>query len=123
MTTRLVARFETDTEQHPKFTERKGKKHYGITLEVENPPPDAYAATFELDPSYRDPWRTLAPDPEGKFKLTTTSYGNFEVLVRVRTKRGEMLVANNLYRALRDTVGATASNPKVDEALKYIASH
>jgi hypothetical protein len=119
---RLVAAFETDEEGSPAFLESDGRRNYKIALEVENAPEDAYAATFELDSSYFDPRRTLQPDSDGKFRLQTTSNHNFDVTVRLRTKRGELPMINNLASALQESQKQTEFNPSVHEAIDYIIS-
>ena len=121
----LVAEFETDAHGDPRFVEQGGLKHYKIVFEIQNIPANAYAATFELDPSYYDPVRTLRPDPDGKIRLETTAFGDYDVKVRVRTKEGEVPVFGTLKTALQNSAqrGLAAANPAVDAALEYIASH
>jgi hypothetical protein len=120
---RLVAHFKTDEQGAPVFRAGKAHKHYKIILEVENPPPDTYAATFELDPTFYDPLRTLPPDEDGKFRLSTSSYGDFEVLVKLHTKRGEVPIANSLARALQRSRQGVAADPKISAAIADIANH
>jgi pYEATS domain-containing protein involved in immunity len=121
---RLLARFEIDERGAPAFFETGGKRHYKIVYEVENAPEGTYAATFELDPSYYDPYRTLTPDTDGKFRLTTTAYGDYGVMVRLRTKEGEVpLPLGTLSMALQNARQHMGANPAVDEAVEYIASH
>jgi hypothetical protein len=119
----LVARFEIDPSGTPVFTERSGQRHYKIIFEVQNPPTGAYAATFELDPSYYDPRRTLAADSAGRFRLETTAYGDYEVKVRLRTKEGDIPLLETVQRALDKSREHMGANPAIDEAIQYIASH
>lgn len=70
----LTIRLKTDPGRRPTFQEGTDHRHYGVIFEIENAPADAYAATFELDPSsYYDPVRTLRPQAEGQFRLETTN--------------------------------------------------
>ncbi len=118
---RLIARFETDERGAPSFLPGKNLRHYKIVLEVENPPPDAYAATFELDPTYYDPVRTISPDHDGKFRLEMASYGDYPVTVKMRTKQGEVPLINTLSQALENAQQSGA--PAITEAISYIANH
>jgi hypothetical protein len=118
---RVTATFETDEQGSPAFVESDGRKNYKIAIEVQNAPADTYAATFELDDTYYDPRRTLQVEADGKFRLRTTTYHDFDVVVRLRTKRGEMPLINNLARALQDSRKQTAASRSVDEAIAYIA--
>ena len=120
---RLIARFETDERGAPAYRVGKDRRHYKIVLEVENPPADAYAATFELDPSYYNPVRTLPPGSDGKFRLETSSYGDYQVMVKLRTKQGDVPVANTLSSALQSSQQRVVANPEISEAIAYIATH
>ena len=69
---RIVARFETDASGRPTFKEVNGVRHYKVVFEVENPPEDTYAASFQLDPdTYYDSYRTLTPDRDGRISSPT----------------------------------------------------
>jgi hypothetical protein len=120
---RLSAQFKTNDKGEPAFVEADGRKHYRIVFEVLNPPSDAYAATFELDPTYYDPVRTLSADADGAFRLETTSYGDYDVKVRVRTKSGDVPLAGSLARALEQSRERMTPSPAVDSAIAYISKH
>jgi hypothetical protein len=121
-TPKLSVRLAGDTDGKPSVVERGGRHHYKVVFEVDDAPPDAYAATFELDPSYYDPLRTLKPDSDGKFRLETTAYGNYPVVVRLHRKGGDVTLKANVAQALRTSVsGATA--PAWQDAVSYIATH
>lgn len=121
---RLVASFETDNYGNPAFVRRGDKNHYRVSFEVEDAPPSAYAATFELAPDYYDPVRTLRPDADGKFRLKTTTYGDFDVKVVLRTSDGkEQTLMANLKSALEKSLKSAAGQPKFIEALNDIAAH
>lgn len=122
---RLVARLETDQSGRPAFVKGDDKRHYKLVFEVENAPKDTYAATFELDPTYYDPMRTVSPGDDGQFRLQTTTYGDYDLQVRLRTKTGEIPLIDSVSRALqrwRSDAGPK-SDPAVDEAISYIANH
>ncbi len=116
----IVARFKTDTEGNPVFVTDGDTKHYEVTIGVENAPQETYAATFELDPTYYDPIQTVRPDTEGQFSLETTSYGDYDVTVRLRTKEGEIPLADSLKRALQRSYGTAPANPALMSALTDI---
>ena len=118
----LIVRFETDAKGEPKKQTVSGRNIYTVVFEIKDVPDDVYAATFELDPSYYDPLRTLRPDPAGNIRLETNTYGNYDVNVRLRTKRGETVVLRgNLLDRLRRS--SDVQNPAVAEAISYIAQH
>ena len=119
----LTARFQTDERGAPEFVEANGLRHYKVVFQVKDPPEGAYAATFELDPTYYDPMRTLRPDPDGGFQLETTAYGDYDVKVRLRTKEGVVPLLGNLKRALEHSRESMGPNSAIDEAIEYIASH
>jgi hypothetical protein len=119
---RLIARFETDAEGKPRFTQDSDKRHYRLVFEIENAPPDAYAATFELHPTYYDPVRTVTADQDGKIRLETSSYGDYLLKVLLRTKKGEIPIADTVSHALQKS-HATANNPALDQALADIEGH
>jgi hypothetical protein len=117
----LVVRLKTDAAGRPAALTGRNHQHYRVEFEVRNPPPDTYAATFELHPSYPDPVRTLPPDSEGRFRLSTTTYGDYPVVVRLRTRTGdEVVVRETVARALRRSPSST---PALKAAVDYIAAH
>lgn len=118
---RIVVRFLTDANHEPIYVQRGKFQHYQVEIEAVGLPADAYAVQFELDESYYDPVRTVTPDSEGRFRFTTTTYGDFPVIARVmRTKGDKLTLKTGLTRALRDTIGESAA---LREANNYIAVH
>jgi hypothetical protein len=120
---RLKADFIFDSRGDPTFVADEEKKHYYIKFEVENVPPDVYAATFELHPTYYDPVRTIFPDSNGHIELATTSYGDYDLKVRLRTKEGrEVPVTDSLANMLQRNRAAMPSNPTIDSAIADISA-
>ena len=121
----IRARFALDAAGNPQFefVEEDQKKHYKLMLEVENLPADVYAATFELDPTYYDPVQTVRPDDQGRVRLETTSYGDYRLKVRLRTKEGEIQVVDSLVGALRRSQPDMPANPAIVQAIAEIQTH
>lgn len=119
----IIAHFETDEQGNPIFIQDRNKKHYSVTIEVKDSPQDAYAATFELYEDYYDPVQTLRPNKQGQFTLKTTSYGDYDVKVRVRTKEGDIPIADTLASALRRGSVDAPDNPLIQQALIDIAGN
>jgi hypothetical protein len=119
---KLTVRLVTDSTGKPEVTQERDRQVYKVVFEVEGAPADTYAATFELDPTYYDPLRTLKPDVDGKFRLETTTYGNYPVVVRLhRAKGGDVTLKENVARALTQTVEDKVQNPAWMDAVSYIA--
>lgn len=119
----LVARFVTDERGQPRYVETgTGRKHYRIVIEVKNTPSDVLAATFELDPTYYLPVRTVEPDADGKVKLETTVYGDYALRVNLRSRTGVTPIRTTLRKAL---LGGESRErgPKIDAAIAEIAAH
>lgn len=123
-TPKIIAKLHVDEHGDPAVVEAGDKKHFRISFEVQDSPSNAYAATFELDPkTYYDPIRTLRPDSNGQFHLDTTTYGDYDVRVTLRTEDGrDQLIQATVSSALEETIEPTA-NASVAEALSYIAKH
>jgi hypothetical protein len=122
---KLTVQLKLDDAGHPIFVDDTKHRRYNVIMEVENAPSDTYAATFELDPttSY-DAVRTLKPEPDGGFRLETTTYGDYPVVVRLRRSNGEdLILKDGIARGLRRTHAPTGALAPVSEALSYIAEH
>jgi transcription initiation factor IIF auxiliary subunit len=120
----LGARFLTSASGEPEFVGERDHRHYKVILEIEDLPKDVYAATFELHPTYYDPVRTLRPDQNGQIRLETTTYGDYDLSVLLRTKEGEERIRGNLLQELRrwyEKMGL--SNPAIQKALADIAAN
>jgi hypothetical protein len=121
---KLIVHLETDEHGNPAVVSGGNKQHYKVVFEVENAPPDAYAATFELDPSYYDPVRTLQPEQDGKFRLKTTTFGDFPLVVRLhRAKAQDMILKEGVARGLKRARSSMPANPGIDAALAEIADN
>ena len=120
---KLTVRLETDPAGRPVVLAGPDHRHYKVVFEVENAPPDTYAATFDLDPeTYSDPSRTLRPDAKGRFLLKTTTYGDYPLVVRLRRSRGEdIMLRANVASGLRAAHGPAGGD--VRQALEYISAH
>jgi len=122
---KITVRLATDDDGSPEVeaATRDNLTHYKVVFEIENVPEDTYAATFELDPSYYDPVRTLRADEDGKFRLETSTYGDYPLIVRLHRKTGDLVLREGVARALRRARSSMPGNSKVDSALSYIADH
>jgi hypothetical protein len=121
----LLIRLTTDAEGRPLVVSGNTPfTHYGVEFEVENPPEDTYAATFELDSTNVNPVRTLPPDSNGKFRLVTSTSGDYPVVVRLRTKHGrEVTLKESVAKALRKGAVGFTVTPAYLDALNDIADH
>lgn len=95
----LKATFVTNEKGEPEFIESNGVKHYKIKLALDEVPEDAYAVTYELDDSYYDPIRENH-DPSSGFTEELTSYGDYNVNVKVRSRMGTRMMRSSLAEAL-----------------------
>jgi hypothetical protein len=118
----LTVRLKTDSAGKPRFFTGTRHRHYRVVFEIANAPKDAYLAQVELDPSYPEPVRNLERDPDGVFRLETTTYGDYPVLVHLYRSNGyDPVLRDNIARALRRS--ATDASPKVQQAIEDIARH
>lgn len=117
----IRASFELDASGRPAAVERHHLKHYHIKLHVDDYPPDTYAVTYVLDDSYYEAVREVR-DRDAHFEERMTSYGDYTVQAKIRTRNGTTTVAVPLSTALAQSHG-DAPNPAVAEALRDIAEH
>ncbi len=122
---KLTMHLKLDDAGRPTFVDGPDHRRYNVVLEVENPPPDAYVAVFELDPSTSyDAVHTLKPEPDGGFRLETSTYADYPVVVRLHRSKGEDLVLKDgIARGLRRMHAPAGDLATVNEALSYIAEH
>jgi hypothetical protein len=119
---KIRAEFIVDDAKAPLVVEKDGKKHFHIRLFVDDAPTDAYAVTYELDPSYYDAVRE-ARDADQAFAEDLTSFGDYTVRANVRTRSGRKLVRDELSRALARSYPHEEAPPAILDALAYIRQH
>lgn len=96
---KLAARFVLDEEGRPKLIEGGNRKHYLIDLYVEDAPENTYAVNYHLHDSYYDPLRE-SREPKARFVERLTSYGDYTVHAKLRTKNFVEPVSAELSEAL-----------------------
>jgi hypothetical protein len=96
---KIKAVFVTDANGEPEYIESGGVKHFKIQLQMEGTPKDAYAVTYELHKSYYDAIRENHDRDEG-FREDLTSYGNYDIKVKVRSRQGTSMLITSLVDAL-----------------------
>jgi hypothetical protein len=115
---KLTATFELDDDGEPKKIMQGDLSHYIINVGVDDPPPDTYAVTYKLHPSYYDPIREVR-SKDNQFEENLTSYGDFQVQADLRTGKRVEAVAANLSEALqRGYEGKTT--PQIAAAISAI---
>jgi hypothetical protein len=117
---KIVAQFELDSAGKPKAVVRGSTKHYSIRLHLASPPEDTYAVTYQLHPSYYDPVRE-SHDRASSFSSELTSYGDYTINAKVRTKQGVIAVTFPLSEALKEGHASSMSTP-IASALSDIES-
>ena len=108
----LVARFDLSPSGEVQAIVRPTNKHkhYRLLLSVRGTSNDTYAVTYQLDDSYRDPVRESI-DRSNDFQLALTSYGDFVVQAKVRSKSGTLMLARRLSAALSEGHEGSMSGP------------
>lgn len=117
---KIAAQFELDDSGQPKAIVRGSTKHYNIRIHLVAPPEDTYAVTYQLDPSYYDPVRE-SRDKASSFSSDLTSYGDYTISAKVRTKHGVIAVALPLSEALKEGHASSMSRP-IQSALEELES-
>ena len=116
----IRASFILDKQGRPIAIQSGGTKHYRIKLHVEDVPEDAHAVTYELHESYYDPIREVRRDVPN-FEEEITSYGDYDLKIRVRRKNRVDLATTTLGRALENAY-KDSMTPMVREAIDEIKS-
>jgi len=111
----LKAAFVLDAQGRPGG---RSSGHYKIRLFIDKAPVDAYAVTYRLDPTYYDPVRE-ALNQSDSFAEEISSYGNYVITAKIRTKSFPREIRRSLYDALMETHKDT-SEPTVLSALSDI---
>lgn len=118
---RIKATFITNDKGEPDYIEGNGKKHYRINLEVNNVPEDTYAVTYDFEESYINPIRESQSKNDG-FKEELTSHGDYEIKVKVRSRKG----TNVLFTSLADALSKSNEDEMsaaVQEATTELKKH
>jgi hypothetical protein len=115
----IRATFELDEAGNPTAVKSGDLRHYHIKLHVDGVPPDTYAVTYLLDPSYHSAVREVR-NRKTSFEEHLTSYGDYTVQAKIRARDGVMTVAVPLSAALAESYGKTPS-PAIANALREIA--
>jgi hypothetical protein len=100
----IKATFELDEKGRPAVIRAGDVEHYRIKLNIDGAPPDTYAVTYVLDPSYHAPVREVR-SRDNSFEERLTSYGDYTVQAKIRTRGGITTVAVPLSRALQLSYG------------------
>ena len=117
----IKATFELDEMGRPEAIRRGNLKHYRIRLHIENAPDDTYAVTYMLHESYYKPVRE-SRDRAAGFAEDLTSYGDFTVQAKVRSREGVATIATPLSAALEAGHGAPLP-PEIKSALEDIRAN
>lgn len=120
---RLRAEFKLGADGRPDFVEAGDLRHYRLRLMVEGAPEDTYAVTYQLDPSYYETVRETR-NRETDYAEELTSFGDYAVQARVRTRSGRSHLAAPLSRLLEETYSAASQRTgAIEEAIDYIRRH
>lgn len=117
----IRATFELNDKGEPEVVKQNDLKHYRIRLQVDNLPRDTYAVTYLLDETYYDPVRE-SREPESAFPLELTSYGDYTLQAKIRTKERVETVATPLSAALRRSYRDNPT-PQIEAALRDISTN
>jgi hypothetical protein len=115
---KIAANFILDETGKPRFTTARNHNHYSMLFHIETPPPDTYAVTYYLHETYFDPVREIR-DAASAFAFQTTSYGDYTVTAKIRTKSGSFTLKRRLYQALEESCRDITS-PEIQRALQDI---
>lgn len=92
--------------------------NYLIKLTIDGAPTGTHAVTYRLDETYYDPVRE-ARNAKTDFAEEITSYGDYAVRAKIRTRDGAILTSRDLYEALAETY-SNNRDPEVLAALESI---
>jgi hypothetical protein len=117
----IKATFRLDTQGKPLRIQQGDQKHYEIRLHVEGAPEDTYAVTYLLHETYYEPVRESVNAVQN-FAEDLTSYGDYTVQAKLRTKQGIVTIASPLSQALAEGHQGQCT-PAIEAALKDISSN
>jgi len=114
----IRATFNLDENGKPELIQDGEFKHYRISLQLENPPQDTYAVTYLLHETYYDPVRE-SRDRKSGFAEELTSYGDYTIQAKVRTRDSVETLAIPLSTALERAYAGNRT-PQIEAALRDI---
>ena len=114
----IKATFLLGPDGRPEQIEQGDLKHFKIKLQVDGAPEDTYAVTYLLDSSYHTPVREALNRTNG-FSEELTSYGDYNVEAKIRTRDGVYAVSSPLSAAL-EAGHAAALTPPITAALNEL---
>jgi hypothetical protein len=118
---KIKATFLLGSDGRPELVQQDNVKHYKIRLQVDDTPDGTYAVTYVLDKSYRTPIREVL-DKKAGFAEELTSYGDYQVEAKIRTRDGAYTVSTTLSGALKAGHREHLTSP-IAEALQQIQSN
>ncbi len=119
--TRIKATFQLDEQGKPIAIQRGDLKHYNITLHIEGAPVDTYAVTYVLHETYYEPVRESL-NIDDNFSEDLSSYGDYSVQAKIRTKNGTISIASMLSLALVHGHKGQGTQA-IEDAIKDIAAN
>jgi len=122
---------QSDPQLHVEFVlDESGKpiqvddNVYRIQLSVEGAPPETGSVVYQLDPTYYRPVREKRRTPvDTRFVEETTTYGDYDLIARVRLPGRVQTLAVPISGALRETYKDQLANPAIATAIESIAKH
>src|SRR5687767_11702153 len=91
-------------------------RHYWIKLSVKDIPEDTYSVTYHLDPTYVESSFEVT-NKSDNFAVNITSYGDYEITAKLRTKSYVYETRRGLYDALKES-HVNSENSDVTKALE-----
>jgi hypothetical protein len=95
--------------------------NYRIKLTVTGAPAKTHAVTYYLHETYYDAIREVR-NRKTNYAENITSYGDYEVQVKIRTPTQPYVVKRTLLDALRERHGES-TNPSIQKALRDLAEN
>jgi len=114
----IRAEFVLNERSEPEVSRVGGLNHYKIRLKFESDNSEVEKVVYRLDPTYYDPIRE-SRKKEKDFELTTTTYGDYPLLIDVQVRDEMVRQEANLLDLLRETYSGSGS-PPIRKALQDI---
>lgn len=115
----INVQFLTDEQGNPKSIESNGLKHFKIEVSLKNVPDDVYAANYQLDPSYINPFREEM-NKEEEFKFGTTTFGDYSISASLLGRTHNYLTSGIISKALIKQYSGD-ENPQIKAAIQEIS--